>query len=98
MSFIIAIHVGEGFVIASDSRTTVTSTETRPDGSQKVKLGTHISDTTYKTFLTPSNVGISTCGDATLLNRPIAGYIEDFINLHRHENVEQLKDSILAYF
>ena len=74
MSFIIAIQVREGFVMASDSRITFTSTESPANGQQVVKLGTHISDTTYKTFLTPSNVGISTCGDASLNNQPLTGY------------------------
>lgn len=98
MSFIIAIHVSEGFVMASDSRITFTSTEPPINGIQTVKLGTHISDTTYKTFLTPNNVGISTCGEASLNNHPITGDIEAYMTTHVNENVEQMKDSIRSYF
>lgn len=98
MSFIITIHVGEGFVMASDSRITFTTTEQSTDGPRIVKLGTHISDTTYKTFLTPANVGISTCGDASLNNQPLTGYIESYINSHQHESVDEIKDSIRSYF
>ena len=84
--------------MASDSRITFTTTETLPNGTQNVKLGTHISDTTYKTFLTPNNVGISTCGNSSLNGQPITGYIESYINTYCSENVDQMKDSIRTYF
>ena len=84
--------------MASDSRVTFTTTEQPANGQQVVKLGTHISDTTYKTFLTPRNVGISTCGAASIKNRPITGYIENYISIHPDETVSQMKDSIRAYF
>ena len=97
MSFIIAIHVGEGLVFASDSRTTYQTT-TDVNGTRSVEHGVHITDTTYKTFLTASNVAISTCGDASLNNKPITGYIENFINEHNNDNVDEIKDAILPYF
>lgn len=97
MSFIIAIHVGEGLVFASDSRTTYQTT-TDDNGKRSVEYGVHITDTTYKTFLTASHVAISTCGDASLNNKPITGYIESFINEHSNGNVDEIKDSILPYF
>lgn len=84
--------------MASDSRITFTTTEPPVNGVQNVKLGTHISDTTYKTFLTPANVGISTCGNASLNNRTIASYIENYIETHSTETVLQIKDSIRNYF
>ena len=84
--------------MASDSRITFTTTEILPNGTQSVKLGVHISDTTYKTFLTPNNVGISTCGTSSLNNRPITGYIESYINAHSTEDVDRMKDSIRTYF
>lgn len=78
MSFIIAVHVKEGIVLASDSRTTYTQT-TKVGNQTTVKIGTHTTDTTNKTFLCPNNIGISTCGDASLCGTPITGYIEAFI-------------------
>ena len=97
MSFIIGIHVQEGLVFASDSRTTYTTT-TIKDGKESKQLGVHITDTTYKTFLTKLNVGISVCGDASINGKPIAGYIEEFISAHQTDGVEVIKDSIIPYF
>lgn len=80
MSLIIALYLGEGIVMASDSRTTYNTTTTNPNGSIICDHGIHSSDSTYKTFLTNRGVGISTCGQASINNKPIAGYIEDLIN------------------
>src|SRR5215210_6943317 len=41
---------------------------------QQVAVGQ--TDSTYKTFLTPRDVGISTFGDAEIQGIPITGYIE----------------------
>lgn len=49
MSFIIAVHVKEGIVLASDSRTTYTQT-IQNNNITTVKIGTHTTDTTNKTF------------------------------------------------
>ncbi|MBO4892327.1 MAG: hypothetical protein J5502_06925 [Prevotella sp.] len=98
MSFIIALYVGEGLVFASDSRSTYQSSLTNPDGSVTIDHGVHITDTTNKTFLTSSNVAISTCGDASLNDRPITGYIESFIGLYGNANVDVVRDEILQYF
>lgn len=98
MSFIIAIYVQEGLVFASDSRITYTTTTIGEDGKETKEKGVHITDTTYKTFLTESNVGIATCGDATVNNKPLAGFIESFVNLHQKDTVETIKDAIIPYF
>lgn len=98
MSFIIALYVGEGMVFASDSRTTYQTTSKGPDGNVSIEHGVHMTDTTYKTFLTPARVAISTCGDASINGKPIAGYIESFISEHGNDNVEEIRDSILPYF
>ena len=84
MSLIITIHVGEGIVMASDSRTTYNSQEfcELPDGKGALitrNQGVHYSDTTYKTFLA-NNIGISTCGDASINGKPLTGYVESFIH------------------
>ena len=84
--------------MASDSRITFTTTEPPVNGVQSIKVGTHVSDTLYKTFLTRSGVGISTCGDSTLNNHPLAGDIEAYINTYGDETVDQMKDSIRTFF
>ena len=98
MSLIITLYLGEGIVMASDSRTTYNSTTTTPDGSIICDHGVHFSDSTYKTFLTNKGVGISTCGQASITNKPIAGFIEDFINEHQNDDIETIKDEIIPYF
>ena len=50
MSFIIAVHVKEGIVLAGDSRTTYTQTAKSGDVTT-IKIGTHTTDTTNKVFL-----------------------------------------------
>ena len=50
MSFIIAVHVKEGMVLAGDSRTTYTQTAKSGDVTT-IKIGTHTTDTTNKVFL-----------------------------------------------
>jgi len=98
MSLIIALHLGEGIVMASDSRTTYNISTAAPDGTITHNNGVHFSDSTYKTFVTPTGVGISTCGQASINNKPIAGYIESFINEYRTANVDEIKDAITPYF
>ena len=98
MSLIIALHLGEGIVMASDSRTTFSSTIRTQDGTIVQNNGVHYSDSSYKTFLTPKGIGISTCGQASINNKPIAGYIESFINEHEDECVDKIKDAIIPYF
>lgn len=78
MSFLIAVYVNEGIVLASDRRTTYTRTETI-NGAVVKNIGIHITNSTEKTFLCPNGAGISTCGDAALWGKPITGYIKDAI-------------------
>lgn len=104
MSFIITIYLKEGIVMASDSRTTFTTQETVParqEGEPTVAIrhcGVHSSDTNYKTFVTANNVGISTCGDASINGQPITGYIESFIREYNSADVDTIANSILSYF
>lgn len=98
MSFIIALYVGDGLVFASDSRITYNITSQNEDGSKTIECGVRFSDTSPKTFLTPSNVGISCCGDSCIQNKPITGYIERFIEEHKDNDVDDIKDAIAPYF
>lgn len=100
MSLIISIHVREGIVMASDSRMTLNTSEVI-QGQSILNLGAGQSDSNYKTFLAPNNIGISTCGEASIEGVPIAGYIESFINEKLTENVREINevpDLLLNYF
>lgn len=100
MSFIITVNTNEGIIMASDSRTTYTSTKIDENGNQKILFGTQITDTTYKTFLCNSRIGISTCGDSSINYIPIAGYIEKFIveKVTEDSSVEDVANNLTEYF
>lgn len=98
MSFIIALHIGEGLVMASDSRITYDTTTSNPDGTKTIERGVHFNNSSPKTFLTPANVGVSYCGDATIQKKPITGYIERFIDEHKEDDVEAIAKKIEPYF
>ena len=58
MSFLIAVHVNEGIVLASDRRTTYTNTQTCGDTIIQ-RIGIHTTNSTDKTFPCPNGAGIS---------------------------------------
>jgi hypothetical protein len=100
MSLIVTIYVREGIVMASDSRLSLNSTSQQDQG-QTVLLSASQSDSSYKTFLTPSRVGISTCGAADINGVPIAGTIESFIHdvvEPKQLDVEAVPTELLTYF
>ncbi len=105
MSLIITVHTNEGIVMSSDSRTTFNKQDFSPlpDGKGAIITnlqGVHYSDTTYKTFLAPNNAGISTCGAAAIAGKPVAGYIEEFLNIHvtRETKVSEMAHKVLEVF
>jgi hypothetical protein len=86
--------------MASDSRLSLNVQQVSPQG-QSVLLSVGQSDSNYKTFLTPTNVGISTCGAADINGVPIAGYVESFINdivVPKKLEVDQVAQEILKHF
>lgn len=99
MSFIIAVHVNEGIVLASDRRTTYTNTQAK-DGKIIQRIGIHTTNNTNKTFVCPNGAGISTCGDSSLLGKPITGYIQEMIRTGIDSNckVADIPDIIINYF
>lgn len=99
MSFLIAVHVNEGIVIASDRKTTYTDTQTIGDKVVQ-RIGIHTTETTDKTFICPNGAGISTCGEASLQGKPITGYIQDMIRLHisKETKVEDMPEVIIGFF
>jgi hypothetical protein len=100
MTFIIVVAVREGIVMASDSR--ITLNNTRQEGEKQViQMAISQSDSNSKAFLTHSNIGIFTCGDADIQGVPIAGYIESFINeilIPVNYEVDQVPEKLLEYF
>jgi hypothetical protein len=99
MSFIITLYVREGIVMASDSRLTL-NTMQRQEDQQIVQVAVGQSDSNYKTFLAPNNIGISTYGAADIQGVPIAGYIESFISeqLSEEDEVDSVPQKLLDYF
>lgn len=99
VSFLIAVHVNEGMVLASDRRSTYTNTIV--NGNETiVRMGVHSTDSTCKTFACPNGAGISTCGDASLLGKPLTGFIQEMIRttILPETPVEEIPQSIISYF
>jgi len=99
MSFLIAVYVNEGIVLASDRRTTYTNTQTI-DNKIIQRIGIHTTNSTDKTFLCSNGAGISCCGDASLLGKPITGFIQDMIRSEISEEcqIESMPQIIIDYF
>ena len=99
MSFLIAVYVNEGIVLASDRRSTYTNT-VEIDGRIIQRIGIHTTNSTDKTFLCPNGAGISTCGDASLKGKPITGYIQDMIRtrIDKGTRIDDIPQSIIDYF
>lgn len=99
MTFIIAVHVNEGIVLASDRRTTY-SQHIAHDDTVENYIGIHVTNSTDKTFLCPNGAGISICGDASFSNKPITGYIQDMIRtkIKTETKVSDIAQIIMDYF
>jgi 20S proteasome alpha/beta subunit len=86
------VYTKEGIVMAADSRIIIRDGQNQP---------VTISDSTYKLFLAPNGVGISTTGQAHIDFIPIAGYIESFINeklKNSQVEADQAAQLLLNYF
>lgn len=100
MSFIITVYTNEGIIMASDSRITYNQTTTMEDGTVQTNYGIQFTDTTYKTFICNPRIGISICGDSSINNKPIAGYIENFISekVDETSTVSTISNNLIDYF
>ncbi len=78
MSFIITVYVPEGIVMAADSRLSLDRT-TKKDGQTTILQQFEFSNSSQKLFLINKRIGLSTCGAAAINKKPIAGYIDQFI-------------------
>ena len=100
MTFIITLYIREGIVMASDSRLTLNATIQEQD-RQVVQMAVAESDSTYKTFLTPNNIGISIYGAADIQGVPLGGFVESFINEKLSQGsyaVDEVTQELLTYF
>lgn len=99
MSFLIAVHVNEGIVLASDRRTTYSHTQ-RNGNNIIQQIGIHATNSTDKTFICPNGAGISTCGDASLLGKPITGFIQEMIRtkIDAQCTIENMPKIIIDFF
>jgi hypothetical protein len=103
VSLVVTVYVREGIVMAADSRLTLNAKEQQGD-TAVVNLSVAQSDSSYKLFLTPGGLGISTCGEADIQGVPIAGYIDSFIrsdlgagSLGVRETAQRLLDHFAAF-
>lgn len=100
MSFIITLYVREGIVMAADSRLTLTTQREELD-KKVVNLAVGQSDSNYKLFLAPHDIGISTYGAADIKGVPIGGYVDSFIATSLKEkpvSIEDVSQQLLKYF
>ncbi|MBQ7327920.1 MAG: hypothetical protein IJX00_03060 [Clostridia bacterium] len=98
MSLIVTSFVNEGIVMAADSR--ITLKKIKPNGPLIETSMLPFSDSANKIFVCPNGCGISACGDAGYRNKPIAGFIEQFIENHIDKNtkVSDIPKKIIEYF
>lgn len=103
MSLIITVYCPEGIVMASDSRSTYTSTEIQRDNegkpiSKNIQFGTHFTDTTYKTFrFHNGRIGVSYCGDNRIGNKRVTQVVEEIFNTfgtEREVTVEEMSKQL----
>jgi len=83
--------------MATDSRLTL---NTQGQAGQ-IMLAVGQSDTAQKLFLTKTNVGISTAGNADIQGVPIAGFVESFIHdvvESQNMEVDQVAQALLQHF
>ncbi len=100
MSFVIAVYVPEGIVMASDSRQSVTIEGKNPEGKE-FKVETVNSDAVIKTFLLEKQqIGISSFGQDLLGGIPIAGHIKRFIEeeLKTSDDITTVPKKLVEYF
>ena len=99
MSFVIAVHVTEGIVMASDSRQSVTVAGKNLEGGD-FKIETVNSDAVTKTFLLDEQrVGISGFGQDLLGGVPTASHLKRFVEerVSKDDDVEAIPRKLVNY-
>ena len=99
MSFVIAVYVPEGVVMASDSRQSVTIEGKNPEGKD-FKVETVNSDAVIKTYLLEKQqIGISNFGQDLFGGIPTASHIKRFIEeeLRTNDDVTTVPKKLVEY-
>lgn len=98
MSVVITIYVPEGIVLAADSRLTINWKSTI-NGKENLNHS-QISDTTNKVFLLNDKIALATFGTADINGVPIAGFVNQFIELKIDDKTEidQVGKVLLDFF
>jgi hypothetical protein len=99
MSFVIAVYVPEGIVMASDSRQSVNIEGKNPEG-KTFKVETVNSDAIIKTYLLEKHqIGISSFGQDLLGGVPTASHIKRFIEeeLTPRDDVTSVPKKLVEY-
>jgi hypothetical protein len=96
MSFIITVYTHEGVVMAADSRLTLNAKVGEVTNEKTISFD--FSNSTNKLFCTKRGVGISTCGNADIQGKPIAGFIEHFILQNNEAYVGDVAAKLLIHF
>jgi hypothetical protein len=100
MSFVIAVYVPEGIVMASDSRQSVNIEGKNPEGKE-FKVETVNSDAVIKTYLLEKQqIGISSFGQDLLGGIPTASHIKRFIDeeLKTSDDITTVPKKLVEYF
>lgn len=87
MSLLITTCTQNGIVMAADSRISYYEND-----------GAYYSDNANKVFVTPNNVGISTCGNADIDGKRIEFFIKEFIAEHAACDADEIANNLLPYF
>jgi hypothetical protein len=100
LSLVVTMFVREGIVMAADSRLTLNNT-VQQNAQVTNQLSVTQTDSNFKVFLAPGNVGIATFGMGDIGGVPIAGYIESFMEemlAGQQVEIDRIPGMILDYF
>lgn len=97
MSLVVTVYVPEGIVMAADSRLTLEFDLPQAGGTNK-RHSIPSSDSTYKVFLSPNRIGISTYGAASVGTTPIAPLVEAFMARGLHAAPDEVANALLQHF
>jgi hypothetical protein len=100
MSFVIAVNVPEGIVMASDSRQSITIEGRNTDG-KTFRVDTVNSDSVMKTFLLEhQQVGISNFGQDLLNDVPMSSHVKKFIEeeIVSADDITTIPPKLIKYF
>lgn len=99
MSLVVTLYVPEGIVMAADSRLTLEFQVAQAGVTKHHSVPS--SDSTYKVFAAPNNVGVSAFGAAAVGSTPVAALVDAFFVKELapgDKTAEAVADMLLAHF